>query len=132
MKKLLLLLVFVMIFSLVACSKDAPDENAINDYINATEYEDHGARATFTAVILETGSHSILVAPDEGTAVARSGDKASVSVPASVEITGADGESIHREDLKEGDHISITFDGTVMESYPLQISRIFKIKVLAD
>ena len=45
------------------------------------------------------------------------------------EFADANGNKIHREDIKQGDVVEITYGGQVMMSYPPQIAAI-KIKVV--
>lgn len=70
---------------------------------------------TFNAVVLENNKTSLLVEPLEGEDELRSSDKITVSVVKD----GAVFEDL--SDFKAGSTVKITYDGTIMESYPAQI-----------
>ncbi|MEL7648032.1 MAG: DUF3221 domain-containing protein [Sedimentibacter sp.] len=76
---------------------------------------------SFTATVLENKKTTLLVEPEKGQDELNSSDRISVSVV-------KDGEVF--EDLSqftEGSRVKITYDGTIMESYPAQI-RAFKVE----
>lgn len=71
---------------------------------------------TFTATVLENKGTSIMVQPDEGEEELRSSDKIIVRFPK---------DSAVLEDLSQftvGKKVKITYNGTIMESYPAQIN----------
>jgi hypothetical protein len=70
---------------------------------------------TFNAVVLENNKTSLMVEPLEGEDELRSSDKISVSVVKD----GAVFEDL--SSFKAGSTVKITYDGTIMESYPAQI-----------
>lgn len=70
---------------------------------------------TFNAVVLENKKTSLLVEPVEGENELRSSDKITVSVVKD----GAVFEDLSA--FKAGSTVKITYDGTIMESYPAQI-----------
>ena len=67
---------------------------------------------TFKGVIIEWSETTAVVTPDEGEQILNSGDKVVV------DMTKGDGK------FTLGDRVLVTYDGTVMESYPLQIRTI--------
>jgi hypothetical protein len=70
---------------------------------------------TFNAVVLENKKTTLLIEPLEGEDELRSSDKISVSVVKD----GAVFEDLSA--FKAGSTVKITYDGTIMESYPAQI-----------
>lgn len=79
---------------------------------------------TFNAVVLENMKTSLLVEPSEGEDELRSSDKITVTVIKD----GAVFEDL--SSFKEGSIVKITYDGTIMESYPAQI-RAFKVEAVS-
>lgn len=77
---------------------------------------------TFSATVIEPGIDFFIVAPDEGTNEYKSSDKIAVYMYQDAVMLGIDGGTILNSDLKEGDRVSITYDGAIRESYPAQIS----------
>lgn len=65
---------------------------------------------------------SIFVTIPEERATELSFDKASVGIRASTKIILADGSEGSMDDLKTGMNILVSFDGLVMESYPVQLT----------
>lgn len=65
---------------------------------------------------------SIFVTVPEEQATELSFDKASVGIRASTKIILADGSEGSMDDLKTGMNILVSFDGLVMESYPVQLT----------
>lgn len=73
-------------------------------------------QVTFTATVLENKGTSIMVQPEDGEDELRSSDKIVVRLPK---------DSAVLEDLSQfsvGRKVKITYDGTIMESYPAQIN----------
>ena len=76
---------------------------------------------TFYATVLENQKTSLLVEPEEGEDELRSSDKIVVRVV-------KDGAVLtDLSEFKEGSKVKITYDGTIMESYPAQINA-FKVE----
>lgn len=73
----------------------------------------------FTGTVLEVGEHSILVEADEGEDIRRSGDLISVSL----DIEYEDGKSTYHV----GDKVTVYYDGSVAESYPLQVHHVYAV-----
>lgn len=88
----------------------------INGVVKNETGIDYGDKVkTFNAVVLENKKTTLLVEPLEGEDELKSSDKITVSVV-------KDGAVF--EDLsffKVGSTVKITYDGTIMESYPAQI-----------
>ncbi len=81
--------------------------------------DDVNVNPSFTATILEINEQTILVAPSEDSAEAKSYDK--ILVNADILTTKLDAA------FKVGDNIRIVYNGTVLESYPPVINTIFNI-----
>lgn len=75
---------------------------------------------SFSAQIIEV-NNSILVTPDKDSNESRSSDRITVSMAEEV-IKGLDGNSMSKDELKPGDIVKITYDGSIRESYPAQIT----------
>ncbi len=121
--------IFVPLFCLLlvfsGCTEEKVSENELNDYIEATAYEDSGVRTDFSATLVEKGKYSITVAS------ANDGNmKIVVSVSGSTEITDENGNTISLDDLNDGDSLKITFDGKATQSEPVRISKCYKIEVV--
>lgn len=71
---------------------------------------------TFEATVLENAENSIMVEPVEGENELSSSDKIVVRLPKD----GAGLEDLSR--FTVGSRVRITYDGTIMESYPAQIN----------
>ena len=79
-------------------------------FINIFYKNTQAPSQTFLATILEINNNSVLVAPLEGQSELNCSDKISFGI--------VDLENI---DAKVGDIVEITYDGTIMTSYPAQI-----------
>lgn len=47
-----------------------------------------------------------------------------------VSLVNAQNEEITWEDIKLGDRVEITYDGKIAESYPAQINKCYKVKLI--
>ena len=113
---MILILTAIMCLSLAACGS-ADD---IMEPAAAPEMKQ------FVGVIDSIDGDEAIVTPDEGEDIRSSGDAVFVCI--------AD----YSKPLKVGDVVTVYFDGTIMESYPLQINvlgindEMFEIEVPAD
>lgn len=110
----------IWIIALILCS--AIVISIVNWVINNNRGNNDIEAVSFTATVLETNKTTLLVEPDQGEDELRSSDKISVRVP-------QDGATL--KDLSEftkGSKVKITYDGTIMESYPAQINA-FKVEI---
>lgn len=74
---------------------------------------------TFQATVLEAGDAQILVEPVSGSAELASADQIYVSNPDAVA-------------LQAGDVVEITYDGSIMETYPAQLGEVYSIEIVAQ
>lgn len=83
-----------------------------------SEYEwNNEITASFQATVMEANNDTILVKPIDG----------------SLELNSADQFSISNEEnleLQAGDLIEITYNGSIMESYPAQLGEVYEITVI--
>ena len=107
-KAILVLCALVVMFALIGCANGSITDDII---IDDTE------SVFFTGVITEINDNTALVTPNEGEQIRSSGDAVYVSLKSSEDIFAV------------GDTIKVEYDGTVMESYPLQINAISVKKV---
>lgn len=77
-------------------------------------------KTTFEATVLETGDSCCLVEPVEGSAELNSADRIEVQIPTS-------DPAIEPE---VGDLIEITYNGSIMETYPAQLGEVYNIKII--
>lgn len=82
---------------------------------------------TFRAEVLDT-ENGLLVAPDEDSNEFLSSDRMMVHM-GNAGLVGKDGTAITGEQLKFGDIVLISYNGTIAESYPAQITAI-KVEVI--
>lgn len=82
---------------------------------------------TFRAEVLDP-EKGLLVAPDEDSNEFRSSDRMAVNID-HAELVGSDGTLVTGEQLKFGDIVLISYNGTIAESYPAQITA-FKVEVI--
>lgn len=128
-----LALAITMCFSIAACgSKDniKTDDDILETQDqstgDATEGPNTSEAVHFKGVIDSIDGNEAIVTPDEGEDIRSSGDAVVVYI--------AD----YSKSLKVGDSVTIYYDGTVMESYPLQINvlgindEMFEIEEPAD
>ncbi len=96
MKKLSLLVIILLAFTLVACGQSGVSENTT---------------VSFTGVIEEIYDDTAIVIPnDDQVDILASGDRVSVNL------------SAFEDELAVGDEIKVYYTGEIMESYPLQIN----------
>lgn len=74
----------------------------------------------FKAVVIEGGDR-LLVAPEEGSSAFASSDRISVGL-VGAELVDEKGKVMTADQFKPGDLLRISYDGTIRESYPAQIS----------
>ena len=107
MKRILIfILAMLCALTLVSCNEKRVDES--ND-LNSDEYY-------FTAKVTEVNGSSILV---DVTDVGHSGLTLGSLVTFST-----------KTNLEVGDKIKVVFDGTIMESYPCQLSGVYSVTIL--
>lgn len=100
-----MLATLLLLLSLVGCQR------TLNQVIDT---EPH-----FTATVLEVCGGGLLVEPDEGEDIRRSGDLVSVSLDVEFE----DGKSTY----SVGDKVTVYYDGSAAESYPLQVTKVYAV-----
>lgn len=76
------------------------------------------ARETFMAVVLEVHENALLVEPLEGEAVRNSADQIMVSTK----------NLENPPELEAGDMVKITFNGSIMETYPAQLGEVYGVE----
>jgi hypothetical protein len=111
----IMLIILITVLSVAACSK--PAEPQVGDNSN-------GNNVTLKAKIIDINEASLLVAnmaKDAGPA-----DIYKVNI-GKTDIKAADGSDAAITDLKTGMLIDIVFDGTVMESFPMQLGNIERL-----
>lgn len=109
MKKVILVLcAAIMVIGLVAC---APAKTPDDDIIDPNE------SVFFTGEITQISGSTALVTPNEGEQIRSSGDAVYIDLQSS------------EDRFAVGDIIKVEYDGSVMESYPLQINVISVEKV---
>lgn len=86
----------------------------------STEDNNNTKEDVFQAEVMESNG-TLLVAPDPESNEYKASDKMSVNISDCVIMDNNDNE-ITDQDLKAGDILRITYNGTVMESYPAQIT----------
>lgn len=86
-------------------------------------------RISFTATVLSNTEGILILRPDADSDVGRSGDMLRISTDG-VKIEDAAGHSFSGEDIQEGALLKIYYDGKVLESYPLQLTKVTKIILL--
>lgn len=101
--------VIMMIFLFTACGKT---ENPI-----ILPEQEESVTTTFQAVVLESSDTSILAEPMEGSFESASSDQ--FNIP-------------NKEGIKfqAGDVIEIEYDGSIMESYPAQLGKVYRITLI--
>lgn len=102
-----------LLFSLAACSLEEDD---IGSPAAANQ-------ASFNAVVTEMGDQHFLVRPVEGEGILSSADLISVSKTIKDEKV--------LPEIQEGDEVKIVYDGTVAETYPAQLSKVYDIQLVS-
>ena len=120
MKKLL----FVLICALLACtllSACEISEDTLGGIVGEGKYSISATDyPSFEAKVLEiAGERAILVEPDESSNEAKSSDKISVGVASS-------------NMFEVGDRVRIYHNGEILESYPAQLSKVYRIDKLGE
>ena len=96
---------------------------------------------SFTATVVEIDHWSMMVEPDEGSAERSSSDRISVflrnscgtpPVPPEPKLFGMDGENLDPMDYLPGSRVEIIYHGSIMESYPAQISGCSQVWLLEE
>ncbi len=75
---------------------------------------------TFDAEIDSVSGDVLILIPDKNSDVAKSADKITVGLK-NVKTVDKNGKSVKSDDVKNFSDITITYDGTVMETYPAQV-----------
>lgn len=125
MKRTILIVAILVSLVLSGCGEKLLDDKTANDYKDATKYVDSGKRAKLVSFVTAVGKYSIDV---EEAADTRSAYNISVST--ATEIFDADGGELSLEDLAVGTKVEIIYDGNVLETYPLRISKCYKIQII--
>ena len=86
-------------------------------------------KAVFTATVVESSKTWIMVEPDIGTPERNSSDRISVSLyvhytDGEIAATGVFGE------FQAGDRVKITYDGSILESYPAQLHTVYNVELV--
>lgn len=84
---------------------------------------------SFTATVLENNQTSLLVEPKEGSNELRSADKIVVSVRDAAILNSTNTE-LTIIDIESGNQVEIYYSGAIAESYPAQIHKCYKIRLL--
>lgn len=84
---------------------------------------------SFSATVLENDQSSLLVQPEEGSSELRSADKITVYIKG-VTLLDSEGGETTIDDIVKGDKVQIFYNGQIAESYPAQIHKCSKIKIL--
>lgn len=117
MKKITFFLTAVMLATLLCACQDV--EQIDTSVITS---EQQGAERYFVAQVVNTNEGSLLVEIiNEGTSYISLGNQAWISSPKESNVSYAG--------YAEGDYVRVTFDGLVMETYPLQINSVTSISL---
>lgn len=125
MKKAMLAAVILVSLVLYGCGEKLLDEKTANDYKDATKYVDNGRRAKLVSFVTAVGKYSVSVEEDTDDRSAYN-----ISVSTATEIFDADGGELSLEDLATGTKVEIIYDGNILETYPLRISKCYKIQIV--
>ncbi|MBQ6820718.1 MAG: hypothetical protein IJO26_05430 [Clostridium sp.] len=113
MKKLLAIIISISLL-LISCSNN---EKATEDIVN---------EVIFKATVIQIGEGTITVKPDEDSTEYKSSDTIVITT-----------KNIEDEETKEllttlstGDLISIKYNGSIIESYPARINKVYKIELI--
>ena len=107
-RKILLTIPILFVLILTACKEELPDNE-----------DQTAAPAVFQATVVEAGDEMILAEPVEGSLELLSADRIYV---------------INEENLKlqEGDVIEIQYDGSILETYPAQLGKVYHITLMEE
>lgn len=125
MKKTMLAVVILVSLVLSGCGEKLLDDKTANDYKDATKYVDSGRRAKLVSLVTAVGKYSVSVEEDTDDRSAYD-----ISVSTATEIFDADGGELSLEDLAIGTKVEIIYDGNILETYPLRISKCYKIQIV--
>lgn len=125
MKKAMLAVVILVSLVLSGCGEKLLDDKTANDYKDATKYVDSGRRAKLVSFVTAVGKYSVSVEEDTDDRSAYN-----ISVSTATEIFDADGGELSLEDLAIGTKVEIIYDGNILETYPLRISKCYKIQIV--
>ncbi len=125
MKKAMLAAVILVSLVLYGCGEKLLDEKTANDYKDATKYVDSGRRAKLVSFVTAVGKYSVSVEEDTDDRSAYN-----ISVSTATEIFDTDGGELSLEDLATGTKVEIIYDGNILETYPLRISKCYKIQIV--
>lgn len=84
----------------------------------------------FMATVVENNQSDLLVEPEEGSDELRSADKIVVYINDDVKLVDSQDKEITIGDIKMGDKVQIFYNGAIAESYPAQIHKCYKVKLL--
>jgi hypothetical protein len=83
----------------------------------------------FIATVLENNETHLLVEPEEGSAELSSADKIMVSVRDAT-LLNSQGSEIIIGDIKTGNKVEIAYNGEIAESYPAQVNKCYRVRIL--
>ncbi|MBM7581607.1 hypothetical protein JOD02_000430 [Caldicoprobacter guelmensis] len=86
--------------------------------------------ASFNADVLENNQSSLLVQPVEGSRELSSADKIVVYINDDVKLVDSQGKEIEVSQIKAGDKVQVFYNGAIAESYPAQIHKCYKVKLM--
>lgn len=83
----------------------------------------------FIGTVLENNGTTLLVEPQAESDELKSADKISISINDTA-IKDKENKEISVEEIKVGERVEITYNGQIAESYPAQIHKCYKIKLI--
>lgn len=110
-KQLLLILAMSLMWTITACGISRDSEKS---EVNVNE------KVTFQATILEIHDNDYLVKPVDGSTELNSADRITISMT-NTKLSPAP---------EVGDILEIEYDGSIAESYPAQITNVYRICVV--
>lgn len=116
-KTALLLLVCMLAVSFAACRAEAPSET--EDKIGLAAEGAH-----FSAKVIDIGENSLLLEITNG-------ETSGISEGSEVWVSAREETAVDYGSYAKGDTVRVYFDGTAMESYPLQINSATEIGFIA-
>lgn len=125
-KPIFLSLLMLFLILMVGCSNNLDGDNAKSDS-NTDDF-------VFTAQIikLDIGEYAVCyIVSKEDIGYGEEETLISLNLPKD-QIYDKEDKKCEIEDLKEGNLLEITSDGTFLESYPLQIGTVKRVKVIKD
>lgn len=103
----------IMTFAILTACTNSEDSNGVS----------------FSATVLENNESYLLVEPKEGSTELNSADRIKVSVNDATLLDSQDME-IKIDDIQIGMQTEIFYNGQIAESYPAQIGKCYRIKLL--